>query len=57
MYAYHMVSGSNTIEEVEVISQKSIELFRKGGFILHKWHSDIFSLQSSKTRSEKSEFT
>ena len=36
MYAYHMVSGSNTIEEVEVISQKSIELFRKGGFILHK---------------------
>ena len=35
-----LVSGSNTIEEVEVIKQKSIELFRKG-FNLHKWHSNI----------------
>ena len=28
-----LVSGSDTIEEVEVIKQMSIELFRKGGLI------------------------
>ena len=39
------------MEEVEVIKQKSIELFRKGGFNLRKWHSDIPSLQSSNTQS------
>ena len=52
MYIDDLVSGSNTIEEVEVIKQKSIELFRKGGFNLHKWHSNIPSLQSSNTKSE-----
>ena len=36
MNADHLVSVSNTIEEVEVIKQKSIELFPKDGFNLHK---------------------
>ena len=30
--------GGNTSQEVETIKHKSIELFRKGGFNLHKWH-------------------
>ena len=51
MYIDDLVSGSNTIEEVEVIKQKSIELFRKGGFNLHKWHSNIPSLQPFNTKS------
>ena len=36
MYVDDIVSDSSNIEEVEVIIQKSIELFRKGGFNLHK---------------------
>ena len=52
MYVDDLVSGSNTVEEVEVIKQKSIELFGKSGFNLHKWHSNIPSLQSSNTKSE-----
>ena len=47
-----LVSGSDTIEEVEVIKQMSTELFRKGGFNLLKWHSNILSLQSSNIKSE-----
>ena len=47
-----LVSGSNIIEEIEVIKQKFIELFRKHGFNLHKWHSNIPSLQSSNIKSE-----
>ena len=52
MYLDDLVTGSNTIEEVEVIKQKFIELFRKGGFNLHKWHSNIPPLQSSNAKSE-----
>ena len=52
MYVDDLVSGSNTIEEIEVIKQKSIELFQKGGFNLRKWHSNILSLQSSNEKSE-----
>ena len=52
MYVDDLVPSSNTIEEVEVIKQQSIELFRKGGFNLHKWHSNIPSLQTSNTKSE-----
>ena len=36
MYVDDLLSGSNTIEEVEVIKQKCIELFRKRGFTLLK---------------------
>ena len=52
MYTYDLVSGSNTIEEVEIIKQKSIELFRKSKFNLHNWHSNIPLLQSSNTKYE-----
>ena len=47
-----IVSRSNTMEEVEVIKQKSVELFPKGGFNLHMWHSSITLLQSSNTKSQ-----
>ena len=36
-----LVSGSNTIVEVEAIKQKFIELFRNSEFNLHKWNSNI----------------
>ena len=52
IYVDDLVSGSNAIEEVEVIKQKYIKLFWKGGFNLHKWHSNIPSLQSSNIKSE-----
>ena len=52
MYIDDLVSGSNTIKEVEVIKQKSIELFRKSKFNLHNWHSNIPLIQSSNTKYE-----
>ena len=52
MYVDDLVSDSNTIKEVEVIQQKCIELFRKSRFNLHKWHSNIPSLESSNANSK-----
>ena len=37
MYVDDLNSRGNILSEVE----KSIELFAKGGFNLHKWHSNI----------------
>ena len=56
MYVDDLVPGSNTIEELEVIKQKSTELSRKAGSNLHKWHSNIPSLQSPNTKSLKVNF-
>ena len=52
MNAADPLSGSKTIEDFEVIKQKSIALIQKGGFDLHKLHSNIPLLQSSNTKSE-----
>ena len=52
MYVGDLVSGSNTIEELEVINQKYIELFRNDRFNLHKWYSNLRSLRSSSIKSE-----
>ena len=47
MYVDDLNSRGNILSEVEVIKQKSIELFAKGGFNLHKWHSNISLLEKS----------
>ena len=36
MYADNLTSGGNTVGEVEILKQKCEELFKKGGFSLHK---------------------
>ena len=47
MYVDDLVSVGNILSEVEVIKQKSIELFARVGFNLHKWHSNISLLEKS----------
>ena len=49
MYVDDLTSGSNTVGEVEILKQKCEELFKKGGFNLNKWHSNILSLENTKT--------
>ena len=51
MYVDDLTSGGNTVEEVEILKQKCEELFKKGGFNLHKYHSNIPSLENAKTTS------
>ena len=49
MYIDDLTSGGNTVVEVELLNQECEELFKKGRFNLHKWHSNIPSLESTKT--------
>ena len=53
MYVDDLVSGGTNLVEVENLKQKSTELFSKGGFNLHKWPSNILSLENDNTNSEQ----
>ena len=43
-----LVTGGNNLEEVKEIKQNSVLLFKKGGFNLHKWNSNVPELESEK---------
>ena len=49
MYVDDLTSGGNTVGKVEILKQKCEELFKKGSFNLHKWYSNIQSLENTKT--------
>ena len=55
MYVDDLVTGGINLEEVKEIKQKSIQLFKKGGFNLHKWHSNVSELESES--SDQSDLT
>ena len=40
MYVDDLVTGRESLQEVEKIKSESIELFEKRGFKLHKWQSN-----------------
>ena len=48
MYVDDLVTGDNNFEEVKEIKQNSVLLFKKGGFNLHKWNSNVPELESEK---------
>ena len=48
MYVDDLVTGGNNLEEVKEIKQNSVLLFKKGGFNLHKWNSNVPELESEK---------
>ena len=46
IYVDDLVTGGNNLEEVKEIKQNSVQLFKKGGFNLHKWNSNVSELKS-----------
>ena len=48
--------GEESLDEVKIIKEKSTELFEKGDFNLHKWNSNVPSLES-KSAEGKQELT
>ena len=53
MYVDDLVTEGGNLQEVEKIKSDSIELFKKGGFKLHKWHSNEPNLETNHLNSEK----
>ena len=51
MYVDNLVTGRESLQEVEKIKSDSIELFEKGGFKLHIWHSNEPSLALATKKS------
>ena len=53
MYFDDLVTGEESLQEVEKIKSDSIELFEKGRFKLHKWNSNEPDLETSDLSSQK----
>ena len=53
MYVDDLVTGGESLQEVEKIKSDFIELFEKGGFKLHKQHSNKPKLETNDLNSEK----
>ena len=53
MYVDDLVTGGESLDEVKTTKEKSIELFKKGGFNLHKWNSNVPSLESKSAEGKQ----
>ena len=53
IYVDDLVSEGTNLVEAKNLKQKSIELFSKRGFNLHKWRSNIPSFENDNTNSEE----
>ena len=53
MYVDNLVTGGESLDEVKIIREESIELFKKGGFNLHKWNSNVPSLESKSVEGKQ----
>ena len=56
LYVDDLVTRGNNLEEVNEIKQNSVQLFKKGGFKLHKWNSNVPAELESEN-SNQSELT
>ena len=53
MYFDDLVTGEESLQEVEKIKSDSIELFEKRRFKLHKWNSNEPDLETNDLSSQK----
>ena len=53
MYVDDLVTGRESLQELEKIKCDFIKLFEKGGFKLHKWHSNAPNLETNSLSSQK----
>ena len=47
MYVDNLVTGGESTSEVDKIKGDSVNLFRRGSFKLHKWHSNEQALETN----------
>ena len=47
MYVYDVQSGSDSIEELHKFKDEATTIIDKGGFTLHKWHSNVKVLEDT----------
>ena len=53
MYVDDLVTGGESLDEVKIIKEKFIELFKKGDFNLYKWNSNLPSLESKSVEGKQ----
>lgn len=54
MYVDDLVTGGANLEEVEHVKTQ-LTMFKEGGFNLHKWHSNVSTLETDKLEDQFTE--
>jgi hypothetical protein len=55
LYVDDVISGGETTEAVHSLKAKAVEIFERGKFTLHKWHSNKPDLEGGSQPSEVSQ--
>ena len=48
--------GGNNVEEIKDLKETAVNIFKAGGFELHKWHSNEIQLDGEATNDDESTF-
>lgn len=52
-YVDDVQSGGDSVGELEKFKEEATTIMKKGGFTLHKWHSDVAALESKSDQNVK----
>ena len=52
MYVDNLVTAGESTSDVDKIKSDSVNLFQRGGFKLHKWHSNEQALETNNSVNE-----
>ena len=52
MYVGHLVTGGESTRDVDKIKGDSVNFFQRGGFKLHKWHSNEQPIETNDSVNE-----
>ena len=55
LYVDDLITGDTNVEKVKHLKETAIDIFQKGDFELHKWHSNIPELESEVKPSDESD--
>eukprot|EP00112_Aurelia_sp_Birch-Aquarium-sp1_P000365 Seg1032.2 transcript_id=Seg1032.2/GoldUCD/mRNA.D3Y31 product="hypothetical protein" protein_id=Seg1032.2/GoldUCD/D3Y31 len=56
IYVDDINMGGNNVEEIKDLKETAVDIFKAGGFELHKWHSNEIQLDGEATNDDESTF-
>lgn len=52
LFVDDLITGCDKLTDVQTLKNTAIQIFRKSGFFLHKWHSNFHGLEKKQPRTK-----
>ena len=49
LYVDVLITGCDKITDIQTLKNTAIQILKKSGFFLHKWHSNFHDLEKKQT--------